>query len=104
MSNLIKLADAVGKTIARVTDLDEPYAAIFYTDGTHSCLRACYGYDDPFIEDGTPEEYEQMQLGIISKEEYDRIEQAKNALRAAEYEQHQRREYEKLKAKFEAKP
>lgn len=106
MSDPIKIDDAAGKTIARVARTwSDNQLAIVYADGTFSYLRACPNYDcDPVIEDTKPDDYEAKECGLIDDAEYKRRQDAIQAMRAIASAEAERKQYEALKAKFEATP
>ena len=98
------LAALAGKTIAQTstTDRHEPAAvALVFTDGSYLRFRGCnYGLEWR----SRPSDDEAVALGLMTGLERDRRLAERREREAAEAEVRERREYERLRAKFEGEP
>ncbi len=97
----------VGKTVEKIVmTAHSEYVAIHFADNTVFVLRAISDYDDVSIFESSPiiphiRTHILEELEIITAEEYAVIYQKKVAKRKAVEEAEERKQYEKLKAKFE---
>jgi hypothetical protein len=91
------LEDIVGKTVGRVARRGDQ-VAIFFADKTFVYLEADKDWDATLIaDDGEIGRYDAKELGIIDDEEYRRL----GAEQERERSDAERREYERLRAKYE---
>lgn len=104
MIQITDLEELVGKTVAKAIDFDEERLGLIFTDDTYLYIRPRSGYDgDASLEwDEMPDDDEhKVALGLMTREEYDRLKAEQKIHNEALRQQHERREYERLKAKFE---
>lgn len=112
MRKYVKWGEIVGKTVEGHTlDGWDDVKVVTFTDGTFTTLRATQHYDDIELEESDvrgigdisycTSRNKMDELGVTTPDEwaaYDADRQAKNDASQAERE---RREYERLKAKYE---
>ena len=107
MKKQIKLEDATGKTVEAVEwDAGSGQVIITFTEGTFSLLGAHWGYEDPILKESkyTWDEFSQekaIALGIITKDEANRLKAEEAAAYRKSREISERHVYEELKKKFE---
>jgi hypothetical protein len=99
---LTEIEEMTERTISRAEDnYDE--AAITFDDGTAIFIKAVSPCGDSVeLEVQRPEMLEQRKYGWISQEEYDAWSARVDAENAAREARHERAEYARLKAKFDA--
>jgi hypothetical protein len=93
----------VGKTIRRA---HQAYAwlGLVFEDDTFLLCRGGRQWESDILEIGdTPDDSELLALGLITEVEFRAEKRREEAERKAAYEAHERREYEKLRAKFEGR-
>lgn len=92
--------DLVGKRITHVHP-DVDYFFLRFDDDTIACIPIDCAYDD--LIDEQPSGYAEVGLGLISKEEYERLEQENRQRSIAIIEARERKQWEQLNAKYGAK-
>jgi hypothetical protein len=90
----------VGKTIRRVHQ-DDTYLGLIFDDDTYLFI-VTYGNDEIEI-DSQPGEGRMLDLGVLSREEFEAVKRRREAEDKARQEATDRRMYERLRAKFEGR-
>lgn len=105
---LLKLEDAVGKTVARVADTEEfdcrSIIALFFTDDSYICIsseNSYADYPDTVVYEDALSDTDELAFGLISKEEYAERKRVENEKMRAHTERYERRQLEELKRKYE---
>ena len=111
MKQLTKSNQLIGKTIKEIKGVegDDLYynidgMIIIFDDETFVSIDVDYGYESsdslPQISEDALSDYNKLQLNFITQSDYDTYENQKRDNRAKQAEEHERSEYERLKAKF----
>lgn len=108
MMKQITIEEAAGKTFKQFVGFTTHKAALVFTDDTFCLLTIESGYDPgdewivPYAEELHPYEFhDAVEAGILSQEEADAINEEENRKQKLKNEEKQRKQYERLKAKFE---
>jgi len=112
MKQLINESEAVGKVVEDIVIPDEDFASVVFTDGTILVLKSVVCYHGEYCEIEVAEEltsvYDKRSAGVITQEEYQeyleerrRQQEVEMQLRAERNAAAERREYERLRAKFD---
>ena len=108
MKQIIKDKNLLGKTVKRTGYTDNAFI-LFFTDNTFAVFRGC-GYDEwdvelrdePYsLKPTVSNALDLCGLGIITKEEYDKIHRDNKASIKLYEKQKELEEYERLKLKFD---
>lgn len=106
MKSAICFSDSVGKIIEKVKSIYSGKIIILFTDGTFSLVelnaykRYCYCPEAKDIEKWALNDSYAIDLGICTKEEQKSRWQAEKARLDKIREEQERKDYERLKAKF----
>jgi hypothetical protein len=102
----LSLAACVGKALVAHggDNVDEMVILVF--EDAFAVLRAHRGYEDASIEEEISHDYDDyafalVRLGLLTQEQVDARNEAKEAARLEHIADYERRELERLKAKFE---
>jgi len=93
-----------GQTIAKAVELDPGRLGLIFADGSFFYLMVAERWDkgislnwqDPPLDDG-----QKVKMGLMSAEESERIKTERCAITDAQQERWERKEYERLKERFE---
>jgi hypothetical protein len=108
MTQITNLDALAGKTIAKAVSfggvVEHQTIGLVFADGTYAYLSIDSDRDgDRWISlEDEPDDPEKVALGLVSQEDYDRVMAERQAAIDAACDQQDRREYERLRAKFES--
>lgn len=99
------VATIIGKRVAAFAggDLLDRYFALAFDDGTYLRLKVG-GWEDHYVEvsDDTPDDDEQLALGLVTSEEHAARRAAKREVERQQQEAQERRTLDELKRKYGA--
>ena len=99
MKQLINESEAVGKTVESVETYTN-HLVITFTDKTGLVGRCDPDWDMDLVGRDDLNEYDSLQLGLITKEEYRANQEAREHRRQEAVEARERKQYESLKKKY----
>jgi hypothetical protein len=103
-TQITKPGDLAGKTIQDVYYSDDGWLGLVFEDDTFLLCRGGRQWESDVLEiDDAPDDSELLALGLITDEEFRAEKRREEAERKAAREAYERREYEKLRAKFEGR-